>query len=145
MANRKGDAPFEPDTIVRAGSIIKTITALAALQLAETGRLDLDRDINQYLSRFQVPETFREPVTMRQLLHYTGGFDSRFLGIRAVSDTRIMSLGTYLRARMPPRVRPPGIIRAYNDHEIALAALVVEEVGRTMAATFVSTSSSLSR
>ena len=128
VANRKGDAPFEPDTIVRAGSIMKTITALAALQLAETGRLDLDGDINQYLSRFQVPETFREPVTTRQLLHYTGGFDSRFFGIRAVSDTRIIPLGTYLRSRMPPRVRPPGIIRAYNDHEIALAALVVEEV-----------------
>lgn len=127
-ANRKNQGAFDADTIVRAGSIVKTITALAAMQLAQTGRLDLDADVNDYLTSLRVPSTFEDPVTTRELLHYTGGFDSRFLGIRAESESRIMSLRRYLRTRLPPRVRPPGLIRAYNDHEIALAALVVEEI-----------------
>lgn len=137
FANRKNQGPFDADTIVRAGSIVKTITATAALQLAEAGHLDLDADINQYLSSFQVPATFSDPVTTRQLLHYTGGFDSRFFGIRTVSESRIVPLGNYLRTRMPPRVRAPGIIRAYNDHEIALAALVVQEISGQGFATYV--------
>jgi CubicO group peptidase (beta-lactamase class C family) len=62
VANRKGNTPFQPHTIVRAGSIVKTITALAALQLAEAGKLDLDADINQYLTSLQVPATFAQPV-----------------------------------------------------------------------------------
>lgn len=136
VANRKGNTPFQPHTIVRAGSIVKTITALAALQLAEAGKLDLDADINQYLTSLQVPATFAEPVTMRQLLHYTGGFDSRFMGIRAETDARIMTLTDYLRMRLPPRVRAPGITRAYNDHEIALAALVVRDVSDTEIASY---------
>ncbi|MEJ2133458.1 MAG: serine hydrolase, partial [Gammaproteobacteria bacterium] len=38
--------------------------------------------------------------------------------------------------RLPPRVRAPGITRAYNDHEIALAALVVRDVSGTEIASY---------
>jgi CubicO group peptidase (beta-lactamase class C family) len=46
----------DPDrTVFRLASVSKTITATAALQLVERGRLDLHKDVNAYLSGFNVP------------------------------------------------------------------------------------------
>jgi len=128
-ADVENKVPFDPArTIVRGGSIIKTITALAVMQLAEQGKIDLDADVNQYLTHFQIPDTFDKPITARQLLHYTAGLDVRMTGIRAESTGEIIPLADYLAEHLPPRVRPPGEIRVYNDLEIALAGLLVEEV-----------------
>lgn len=129
FANVEKKVPFDPDqTIVRGGSIVKTVTALAVMQLAEQGKLDLNADVNQYLTHFQVPDTYDQPVTARQLLHYTAGFDTRFIGIRVESADEIMPLSDYLAQHLTDRVRPPGEVRSYNDFEIALAGLLVEEV-----------------
>ncbi|MGD8404164.1 MAG: serine hydrolase [Anaerolineales bacterium] len=129
FADVENQVPFDPEqTIVRAGSIVKTVTALALVQLAEQGEIDLDADVNQYLTHFQIPDTFNEPITARQLLHYTAGLDNRFIGIRVETQDEILPLSEYFAQRLPDRVRPPGEIRAYNDHEIALAGLLVEEV-----------------
>ena len=120
---------FDPEqTIVRGGSVVKTVTALAVMQLAEQGRLDLDADVNQYLTHFQVPDTYDEPITARQLLHYTAGLDTRFIGIRVKSMDDVLPLSDYLAYNLTDRVRPPGEVRSYNDFEIALAGLLVEEV-----------------
>jgi len=120
---------FDPDqTIVRGGSIIKTITALAVMQLVEQGKLDLDADVNQYLTHFQIPNTYDEPITTRELLHYTAGLDTRFISIRVESADAILPLSDYLAQHLTERVRPPGEIRSYNDFEIALAGLLVEEI-----------------
>jgi len=128
-ADVKNKAPFDPErTIVRGGSIVKTVTALAVMQLVEQGKIDLDADVNQYLTHFQIPDTFDKPITARQLLHYTAGLDVRMIGIRAESAGEILPLADYLAEHLPPRVRPPGEIRAYNDLEIALAGLLVEDV-----------------
>jgi len=128
-ADVENHAPFDPEqTIVRAGSNVKTVTALALVQLAEQGKIDLDADINRYLTHFQIPDTFDKPITARQLLHYTAGLDNRFIGIRVAGADEILPLSEYFAQRLPDRVRPPGQIRAYNDHEIALAGLLVEEV-----------------
>ena len=128
-ADVKNKVPFDPEqTIVRAGSNVKTITALAVMQLVEQGKIDLDADVNQYLTQLQIPNTYDEPVTARQLLHYTAGFDTRFIGIRVENADEIMPLGDYLAEHLTDRVRPPGEFRAYNDTEIALAGLLVEDV-----------------
>jgi CubicO group peptidase (beta-lactamase class C family) len=128
-ADVENQVPFDPQqTIVRAGSNVKTVTALALVQLAEQGKIDLDADVNQYLSHFQIPDTFDAPITARQLLHYTARLDNRFIGIRVESRDQILPLSEYFGQRRPERVRPSGEIRAYNDHEIALAGLLVEEV-----------------
>ncbi|PWB70254.1 MAG: hypothetical protein C3F07_17340 [Anaerolineales bacterium] len=129
FADVEKQVPFDPDqTIVRGGSIVKTITALAVMQLAEQGKLDLDADVNQYLTHFKVPDAFDKPVTARQLLHYTAGFDTRFIGIRVESADRVLPLSDYLAHHLTERVRLPGEIRSYNDFEIALAGLLVDEV-----------------
>ncbi|HSG45724.1 MAG TPA: serine hydrolase domain-containing protein, partial [Anaerolineales bacterium] len=115
-ADLENQVLFDPEqTIIRAGSMVKTVTALAVMQLVEQGMIDLDTDVNQYLTQLQVPSTYDEPVTARQLLHYTAGFDARFIGIRVENADEIMPLGDYLAEHLTDRVRPPGEFRAYND------------------------------
>ncbi len=128
-ADLEQQIPYDPArTIVRGGSTIKPITALAVMQLAEQGRLDVHADINQYLTSFQLPDTFAEPVTTHHLLHHTSGIDSKFSNTRVHDRAELEPLADYLARELPPRVAPPGEIRNYNDFGIALAGLVVEEV-----------------
>lgn len=61
-------------TLFRPGSISKVFTATAVMQLVGQGKLDLDRDVNDYLD-FAIPKAFPEPITLRRLLTHTAGFE----------------------------------------------------------------------
>jgi CubicO group peptidase (beta-lactamase class C family) len=78
-----GFADFEKErrvsgdnTLFRPGSIAKLFTAVAVMQLVEAGRLDLDRDIREYLD-FEIPRKFPEPITLRRILTHTAGSKNR--------------------------------------------------------------------
>lgn len=68
------DTPVTPDTVFRAASVSKFITALGAMKLKEQGRIDLDRDVNEFLP-FPVrhPKAPDTPITLRMLLSHTAG------------------------------------------------------------------------
>ncbi|MGJ8678911.1 serine hydrolase domain-containing protein [Paraglaciecola sp.] len=66
----------DTSTLFQAGSISKPVAALAALKLVEQGKLDLDVDVNQYLTNWKVEGdllTKENPVTLRHLLTHTSG------------------------------------------------------------------------
>lgn len=65
-----------PDRLFQAGSISKPVTALAALELAGRGDLDLDADVNDRLTGWQLPG--RRGVSLRQLLGHTSGLGVPF-------------------------------------------------------------------
>jgi CubicO group peptidase (beta-lactamase class C family) len=119
--------PVDPErTLFRVASVSKLVTASAALQLVERGKLDLHADVNRWLRDFQLGAEFGEPVTLAHLLTHTGGFDDRFLGSTVRLETAGRSLGEYLAARMPPRVMPPGRLISYSNHGYALIGHLVE-------------------
>lgn len=65
-----------PDTLFQAGSVSKPVTATAMLRLVERGTLELDTDVNRYLTTWKVPEsehTAKEKVTLRRLASHTAG------------------------------------------------------------------------
>src|SRR5207237_1726166 len=75
FADVKSRTPVSPSaTLFRPGSISKTFTWTAAMQLVEQGKVNLDADVNDYLD-FQVPHTLGRPVTMRNLMTHTPGFE----------------------------------------------------------------------
>lgn len=76
MADSTDNRPVTPETLFQAGSISKPVAATSAMQLFERGVLDLDANVNDYLSSWRVPDnefTTREKVTTRRLLTHTAG------------------------------------------------------------------------
>jgi hypothetical protein len=95
------------------------------MQLVEEGRLDLDRDVNNYLD-FRIPDAFGKPITMRHLMTHTPGFAERYRGIYEPDATT--PLGQQLRGNIPARVYPPGSTMAYTNYGTALAGYIVERL-----------------
>jgi CubicO group peptidase (beta-lactamase class C family) len=122
-------------TLFRPGSTSKLFTWTAVMQLVEQGKLDLDADVNTYLKDFQIPRTFSEPITLRNLLTHTAGLEDGGLGyLIGRSEKDIAPLGDFLELHMPARVRPPtndfasGINASYSNWGTALAGHIVATV-----------------
>jgi CubicO group peptidase (beta-lactamase class C family) len=120
--------PVDPEqTIFRFGSVGKTFTWTAVMQLAEQGKLDLDADINDYLD-FRIPATYPQPITLKHLLTHTSGLDERWT-TSIVSDAKdLVPAREWLTAHMAPRLRPPGEVAAYSNVNAMLAGYIVARV-----------------
>ena len=70
-----GAEPATANTPFQCGSISKPVFALAVMRLAETGTIDLDTDVNDYLKSWHLPgkDGWQPRVTLRQLLSHTAG------------------------------------------------------------------------
>ena len=75
LADWEKKLPATADTIYRAGSISKLFNAMAAMQLVEQGKLDLDAPIERALPDFliEVPFAGAGPLTARQMLCHRSG------------------------------------------------------------------------
>lgn len=129
LANVDAGRPVEADrTVFRVGSIAKPFAATAVLQLVERGVLDLDVDVNTYLTAFQLPDTYPEPITLRHLLTHTAGFEERITATILEPGGPIPRLSEILPATMPARVHPPGEVASYSNWGFTLAGHIVEAV-----------------
>lgn len=127
-ADVEAKKPVLPDeTLFRPGSISKLFTATAVMQLVEQGKLDLDHDVNDYLD-FAIPKTYSQPVTLRQLLTHTAGFEDTLKNLFVAHESDLKPLRTYLVNQMPARVFPPGKIPSYSNYGFTLAGYIVERV-----------------
>ena len=74
MADREAKIPFTVDTIAQIGSITKSMTAIAILQLAEEGKLDLKAQAKTYLPGTAEPA--RSATLHLLLTHHAGLADT---------------------------------------------------------------------
>lgn len=70
MADLENSVPATSRTLYRLGSVSKPLTATAALQLWERGKIDLDAPVQKYCPAFPQKEW---PITTRELLGHLGG------------------------------------------------------------------------
>src|SRR5205807_9027263 len=103
-------------TLFRPGSISKLFTATAVMQLVEQGKLDLDRDVNEYLD-FAIPKTYPEPVTLRRLLTHTAGFEDTLKNLFVAHESDMKALRTYLVRSEERRVGKECRCRGARDNE----------------------------
>ncbi len=113
------------ETLFQLGSVGKVFTAIAALQQVDQGKLDITRDVNHYLTDWKVDHS-NDPLTLFHLLTHTGGFNERFIGYMARSETELLSLGDHLLQNMPSQFQPPGIDINYSNYGYAMAGHLVE-------------------
>ncbi|HEU4872643.1 MAG TPA: serine hydrolase domain-containing protein [Pyrinomonadaceae bacterium] len=119
--------PVSPqETLFRPGSISKLFTWTAVMQLYEQGKLDLDRDVNEYLD-YKIPDAFGKPITLKNILSHTPGFEEQIKDLFLVDSTK-PNLGQYLKTHIPARIYPPGTVPAYSNYATAVAGYIVERV-----------------
>ncbi|MFO7873321.1 MAG: serine hydrolase domain-containing protein [Bacteroidales bacterium] len=127
-ADLANEVKVDPDTtLFRIGSISKLFTWIAVLQQVEKGHLDLDRDINDYLSDIRIPETYDKPVTLRSLMSHTPGFEDILLRLFIREDQPVPALKEIFQNQMPRRIMPPMEEAAYSNHGTGLAQYIVEQ------------------
>ncbi|MGM0649816.1 MAG: serine hydrolase domain-containing protein [Bacteroidota bacterium] len=127
-ADIEEDRKVDPDrTLFRLGSISKLFTWIAVLQQVEQGSLNLDADINQYLTSFSIPETYEEPVTLRSLMSHTPGFEDVLLHLFLREGDPVPPLEEQFSEKLPRRIMPPLREAAYSNHGAGLAQLLVEK------------------
>ena len=133
LADRDRNVPVTTQTMFRWASISKPVTAVAALQLAEQGKLNLDADVRDYVPEFPDPGT---KITCRQLLCHQGGV-VHYVNGPVVPTTRryrdphpyqdvVTALDTFNRS---PLVNAPGEKYSYSTHGYILASAVVQRAG----------------
>jgi CubicO group peptidase (beta-lactamase class C family) len=133
---RVGGPAVTPDTLFQAASISKPLTAMAVLHLAESGKLDLDADVNRYLETWKVPaNTFTEntKVTLRELLTHTAGMTVHgFPGY--ASDSARPTLVQVLNGEKPANTPPivvdtiPGTEWRYSGGGFVVTQLLLQDV-----------------
>lgn len=115
------------DTLFRPGSVSKLFTWTAVMQLVEQGKLDLDRDVNDYLD-FKIPSTFPQPITLRNIMTHTSGFAETAKDLFVKDAGELKPLGTYLAGHVPNRIFPPGTTPAYSNYATSIAGYIVQRV-----------------
>lgn len=114
-------------TLFRPGSVAKLFTWTAVMQQVELGKLDLDRDVNAYLD-FKIPPREGRPVTLRNLMTHTGGFEDYVKALLVAEPGRLKPIGQFLKSAIPNRVFPPGEVPAYSNYGATLAGYIVQRV-----------------
>ncbi|WP_413626445.1 serine hydrolase domain-containing protein [Luteibacter sp. Lutesp34] len=121
-----GQVPSPESSLYRPGSISKLFTWTAVMQQVEQGKLDLDADVNRYLD-FAIPPRDGKPVTLRQLMTHTAGFEDTASGMFPASPAGV-NLEAYLKSHIPRRIYDAGMYPAYSNFGCGLAAYIVQRV-----------------
>lgn len=126
-----------PHTAFQAASISKAIAATLTLRLVQQGGLDLDVDVNRYLTSWQVPNnefTREEKVTLRRLMaHRAGTTVHGFLSIP--QGQRLPTAVEMLEGAGPPGYQEPvrvdtvpGSATRYSGGGVLIEQLVATDV-----------------
>jgi CubicO group peptidase (beta-lactamase class C family) len=106
--------PVTTETRFQAASISKSVAAMAALHLVQEGKLDLDRNVNDYLKSWKVPDndlTKEQRVTLRRILSHSAGFTVHgFPGYEAGKP--LPSLVQVLNGEKPANTEPIRVAQA---------------------------------
>jgi CubicO group peptidase (beta-lactamase class C family) len=117
--------PVDPaTTLFRPGSISKLTTWTAVMQLVEQGKLDLDADVNGYLD-FEIPARDGQPITLRNILTHTPGFEERIKDLIIAEGPAFDPLDVYLKKWVPARIFAAGTTPAYSNYATSLAGYIV--------------------
>jgi len=126
-ADVKAKIKMDPnESLVRLGSTSKPFTWTAVMQLVQQGKIDLDRNVNDYLD-FKISEKFGKPITMRDLMNHRAGFEEGLKDLLSY-DPASPTTERYLKDHPRPMLFAPGKVPGYSNYGVALAGYIVQRV-----------------
>lgn len=144
VTEKNGSTPVTPRTLFLAGSISKPVAALGALALVDRGKLDLNRNVNDVLKTWRVPEnenTAGHKVTLALILDHTAGFTGGDFYPGYVVGQPFPTLPQILDGRAPATNDPvrvnflPGSKWQYSgDGYLVAQQLMVDATGKSFPA-----------
>jgi D-alanyl-D-alanine carboxypeptidase len=120
LANQEAGQPVTPKTLFQIGSISKSFTSIALLQLQEQGLLDINDPVTKYLSWFKVQSKYK-PITLRHLMSHTAG-------IICGSDDTPVAFTESWNLRDTRATAAPGEMFHYSNTGYKTLGLVLETV-----------------
>lgn len=136
VRSRATQEPVTAQTLFQAASLTKGVSAMGVVRLAQEGVVSLDRDVNDYLTSWQVPyNAFQatEKVTLRRLLSHTAG--TTVHGFRGYRYTESVPTLVQILNGTPPANSPPVVVEAvpgtrfqYSGGGYEIADQVVRDV-----------------
>ena len=124
-SDRRRDEPMTLQTVFPLADFAKIVTAMAVVDAARSGHVDLDTPITEYIKdvRFTGQYADARSPTLRELLSHHGGLANNLL-----SGSYQNSPGNYTPVELFERVAPPGVIYGYSHLGFELAGRVIERV-----------------
>jgi serine beta-lactamase-like protein LACTB, mitochondrial len=127
LADLENSVAAKSTTVYRLGSLSKTITATAVMQLMERGKLDLDAPVQKYCAAFPAKPW---PVTARQLLAHMAGvrdYDNQKFLEEYFSTRHYNSITESLDIfRNDPLLQEPGTKYKYSTYGYNVLGCVIE-------------------
>ena len=123
--NQEKRIRYTQQSITGIGSITKSFTALAIMQLCEKGKVELEAPVTRYLPWFRTANNERsDKITVRMLLNNTSGLHAVSATEHDLSDKALEKLvralkGTYLS-------RDPGTSYEYSNTAFCVAGLIIQ-------------------
>jgi|HubBroStandDraft_4_1064222.scaffolds.fasta_scaffold00032_26 D-alanyl-D-alanine carboxypeptidase len=125
-ANLDARTPVTPQTRFAIGSITKSMTALALLQLSDAGRVDLAAPVQRYLPWFSV-DAKGAPILVHQLLSHTAGLPDDF-------SAEVGYTYDVVALRAAKTIFTPGSAWSYSNDGYATAGAILARIdGRSWA------------
>lgn len=130
--------PAQPDDLVSAASVTKSMTAVSVLKLVDDGLIGLDDPVNGVLGSFTTVLKPPAPITVRQLLSHTSGmpdyqevtFRSLEDVVPALSQTMSLQRGLEITGTLPWDAKDIGAFRYSNSNYLALGQLLEKFRGK---------------
>lgn len=126
--DEKETRPSSGDTLFRVGSVSKLFTDMAAVQLAEEGKLDLDADVRTYLPDFTPKNPYGKPITLRLLMTHRSGLVREPPVGNYFDPTEPTLAATVASLNQTELVYEPGAHTKYSNAAIAVVGRVIEVV-----------------
>ncbi|MEC4678331.1 MAG: serine hydrolase domain-containing protein [Nitrospirota bacterium] len=128
-ADKENDIPATAQTRYRAGSVSKLFTALAAMQLSEQGKLDIDQALVNYLPEFKIKSRFvsSQDITPRTLMTHQSGLPTNYNNDRwAIQPASSSDLARQLQHEY--LAYPPRTISSYSNLGFTLLGQTVAKI-----------------
>ncbi|MBY0544173.1 MAG: beta-lactamase family protein [Gammaproteobacteria bacterium] len=125
VTNLNHPLPITPQTLFPIGAITKTFTAILAMRLVKSNKLDLDKPIIHYLPDFKMQDVdVMKNLTMRHLLTHTGGWAGDYYQEQGEGDDALAKVVADL-VKLPQEF-PLGTLFSFNNSGFYLAGRVIE-------------------
>ena len=128
--------PINNATLFQVGSISKAVNGLGVLKLVQNGELDLDKDINEYLTSWKFPYdslSNGKKINLANLLSHTAGLSGHGFPGYEIGDT-IPTIIEILNGMPPANTNPirsqfePSLKHKYSGGGTTISQLIVQDV-----------------